>query len=239
MPGRGSAIVAPVRPPLLGAAVVLAGVALAFSLLVELRDPFAVVRGVTEAIGAWSYALVGAVVFLETSVGLGLVSPGEVVLAVSGAAAGTGDLSLPILLAVVWTCGVAGDSLSWLAGRHVGPRVIDGAGRRLGLSRARVDRVEDLFRRRGGVVLVGGRFVGPVRVVAPFVAGGTGWRYVRFLPWDVAGILLWGSAYVLAGYAFAGAPDEATGRIGQAGIAVLLLGLLALRLTRPAASSSG
>jgi undecaprenyl-diphosphatase len=182
---------------------------------------------------------VGAVVFLETSVGLGLVSPGEVVLAVSGAAAGTGDLSLPILLAVVWTCGVAGDSLSWLAGRHVGPRVIDGAGRRLGLSRARVDRVEDLFRRRGGAVLVGGRFVGPVRVVAPFVAGGTGWRYVRFLPWDVAGILLWGSAYVLAGYAFAGAPDEATGRIGQAGIAVLLLGLLALRLTRPAASSSG
>lgn len=226
------------RRPLLGAAVVAAAV-LAASLFVELPDPFPLVRELTATLGAWTYALVAAVVFLETSVGLGLLSPGEAVLAVSGAAAGMGELSLPVLLVVVWTCGVAGDSTSWLLGRHVGSRALGSLGRRLGVSRERLDAVEDLFRRRGGAVLVGGRFVGPVRVVAPFVAGGTGWSYARFLPWDVAGILLWGSMYVLAGYAFAGAPEEATGRIGQAGLLLLLAGLLALRVTRPAASTSG
>lgn len=228
-----------VRRRLLGAAAAAAAGVLAVSLLVELPDPLPLVRELTRSLGSWSYALVAAVVFLETSVGLGLLSPGEAVLAVSGAAAGTGDLSLPVLLAVVWTCGVAGDSVSWLAGRHLGPRAFDGAGRRLGVTRERLDHVEDLFRRRGGAVLVGGRFVGPVRVVAPFVAGGTGWRYGRFLPWDVAGILLWGSGYVLAGYAFAGAPEQAAGRIGQAGLVLLLLSLLALALTRRGASSSG
>lgn len=227
------------RPPLLGAAVVAAVVVLALSLLVELPDPLPAVRELTRSLGAWSYAVVAAVVFLETSVGLGILSPGEAVLAVSGAAAGAGDLSLLVLLLVVWSCGVAGDSVSWLAGRRFGHRVIEGAGRRLGLTAERVERVEDLYRRRGGAVLVGGRFVGPVRVLAPFVAGGTGWSYARFLPWDVAGIVLWGSIYVLVGYAFSGALEQATSRIGQVGIAVLLLSVLAVRLTRPAASSSG
>jgi undecaprenyl-diphosphatase len=225
--------------PLLGAAVVVAGAVLVASLLVELPNPVPLVRDATDALGAWSYVLVAGVVFLETSVGLGILSPGEAVLAVSGAAAGSGDLSLVVLLAVVWTCGVAGDSVSWAIGRRFGPRLIDGIGRRLGLTRARVERVEDLYRRRGGVVLVGGRFVGPVRVLAPFVAGGTGWPYARFLPWDVAGIVLWGSIYVLAGYAFAGALEQATSRIAQAGVAALLLSLLAVRLTRSAASPSG
>jgi len=228
-----------VRPSLLGAVAAVAAGALAASLVVPLPDPFPLVRELTASLGAWTYAVVAAVVFLETSVGLGLLSPGEVVLAVSGAAAGTGDLSLPVLLAVVWTCGVAGDSVSWLAGKHVGPRAFAAAGRRLGITAERLERVEDLFRRRGGAVLVGGRFVGPVRVLAPFVAGGTGWRYARFLPWDVAGILLWGSVYVLAGYAFAAAPEQATSRIGQAGIVLLLAGLLAVRVTRRGASTSG
>ncbi len=227
------------RRPLLAAAAVAAAGALAASLLVPLPDPFPLVRELTGALGAWSYAVVAAVVFLETSVGLGLVSPGEAVLAASGAAAGMGDLSLPVLLAVVWTCGVAGDSLSWLAGRHLGPRTFDAAGRRLGIPPERLERVEDLFRRRGGAVLVGGRFVGPVRVLAPFVAGGTGWRYARFLPWDVAGIVLWGSVYVLAGYTFAAAPEQVTGRLAPAGVAVLLLSILAMSVTRPAASTSG
>jgi len=134
---------------------------------------------------------------------------------------------------------VAGDSVSWLAGRRLGPRTVGALARRARIRPDRVRRVEELFRRRGGIVLVAGRFVGPVRVLAPFAAGTTGWRYGRFVPWDVAGIVVWGSTYVLAGYALAGAAEEAPARIGQAGIALLLAGLLAVALTRRAASTSG
>ncbi len=172
--------------------------ALAVALLVDLPDPFPYVRDATTALGRWAYVLVAAVVLLETSVGLGMLSPGEAVLAVAGAAAtGDGALDLPVLLAVVWGFGVAGDTTSYLIGRRHGPRVLRGLFVRLGLTPARLDRVGALYAGRGGWVLVGGRFVATVRVLAPFVAGSSGMALGRFLRFDVVGILLWGSACLL------------------------------------------
>lgn len=204
-------------------------------------DPFPYLRETTEDLGRWTYVLVAAVVLLETSVGLGVLSPGEAVLAVAGAAAARpGDLDLTVLLLVVWSFGVMGDTTSYLLGRRYGPRVLGGLFSRLGVTRARLERVGDLYARRGGWVLVGGRFVGPVRVLAPFVAGSSGMPVGKFLRFDLMGILLWGSAWTLAGYAFAESIEELSSRLGLVGLAVLLLGFgLSRALSRSAASASG
>jgi membrane-associated protein len=196
----------------------------------SMPDPVPLLRDVTDALGAWTYVLVAAVVILETSVGLGLVSPGEAVLAVAGAAASVGTLQIAVLLAVVYAFGVGGDTFSYLLGRRFGPRVKDGAARRLGVTPARVARVEKLYAQRGGWVLVAGRFVGPVRVFAPFVAGSAGMRYAKFLRFDVVGIALWGSAYVLVGYAFAGSLEHASSRLAEVGLGVFVAGALAAYL---------
>lgn len=218
-----------------------AAAALTAVLLGGLPDPYPYVRDTTDALGRWTYVLVAAVVLLETSVGLGVVSPGEAVLAVAGAAATRdGQLNLVVLLAVVWTFGVAGDTTSYLVGRRHGPRVLGGLFARLGVTPSRLDRVRGLYARRGGWVLVGGRFVGPVRVLAPFVAGSSGMAFGKFLRFDVVGIALWGSAWTLAGYAFAGSIEELSGRVGLIGFAILLLGFGVSRvLSRSAASASG
>jgi len=215
--------------------------ALAVALLVDLPDPYPYVRDATDALGRWAYVLVAAVVLLETSIGLGVFSPGEAVLAVAGAAAaGDGALDLPVLLVVVWAFGVAGDTTSYLVGRRHGSRVLRGLFARLGVTTARLDRVRDLYARRGGWVLVGGRFVGPVRVLAPFVAGSSGMSFGKFLRFDLVGIVIWGSAWTLAGYAFAGSIEELSGRLGLIGLAVLLLSLgLSRVVSRSAASASG
>jgi len=215
--------------------------ALAVALLVDLPDPFPYVRDATSTLGRWAYVLVAAVVLLETSVGLGVLSPGEAVLAVAGAAAaGDGTLDLPVLLAVVWAFGVAGDTTSYLVGRRHGPRMLRGLFVRLGLTPARLNRVGDLYARRGGWVLVGGRFVGPVRVLAPFVAGSSGMALGKFLRFDIVGILLWGSAWILVGYVFAGSIEQASSRLGLVGFAFLLLGFgLSRVVSRSAASASG
>lgn len=218
-----------------------AAAALAVVLLVGLPDPYPYVRDATDALGRWTYVLVAAVVLLETSVGLGVLSPGEAVLAVAGAAAAQdGRLDLAILLAVVWTFGVAGDTTSYLIGRRHGHRVLGGILGRLGVTSDRLDRVGDLYARRGGWVLVGGRFVGPVRVLAPFVAGSSGMAFGKFLRFDVVGIMLWGSTWTVAGYAFADSIERLSGQLSLAGFALLLVGFGVSRaLSRSAASASG
>jgi membrane protein DedA with SNARE-associated domain len=101
-----------------------------------------------------------------------------------------------------------------------------------------VERIQDLSARRGGWVLIAGRFVGPVRVFAPFVAGTAGMPYGKFLRFDVVGVTMWGSAYVLIGYAFAGSLDDATSLLGLIGIAVFAAGLIAAVIARAARSGS-
>lgn len=200
-------------------------------MLDRLPDPFAVLHDLASSAGHWTYLIVAAVVLLETSVGLGILSPGEAVLAIAGAACGGhGPLSLPILLAVVWGAGMVGDGSSYLLGRRYGPGLL----MRLRVPRERVARVHELLAVRGGVVLVGGRFVGPVRVFAPFLAGSSAMSGRRFVCWDAVGVAIWGWAYVLVGYAFAGSVQHASSTLGRVGLiavgAALLLVLAARQL---------
>lgn len=184
-----------------------------------LPDPFVLLDDITAGAGRWAYLIVAAIVLLETSVGLGLLSPGEAVLALAGAAAtGDGRLDIVILLAVVWVAGMAGDGVSYLLGRHYGPGLL----LRLRVPERRIDRVHALLVSRGGWVLVGGRFVGPVRVFAPFLAGSSAMSGRRFLAWDAVGVALWGWSYVIVGFLFAGSVRGASGTLGQTGAAVVV-----------------
>lgn len=194
-----------------------------------LPDPFAVLRGLTGEAGAWTYLIVAAVVILETSVGLGILAPGEALLAVAGAAcAGDGPLDLGVLLLVVWACGMVGDGTSYRLGRRHGEPLL----RRLKVPERHVARVHGLLADRGGAVLVGGRFVGPVRVLAPFLAGSSGMPARRFLLLDAVGVALWGWSYVLVGHAFAGSVSDASSTLGRVGaVAVCAITAIAVGTT--------
>jgi hypothetical protein len=80
--------------PALGAVVLLA--------TVDMPDVPAVLQHVTGALGPWTYALVAALVFMETVAFAGLLMPGEVTLAVAGAAARRGRRALGWPRARVW-----------------------------------------------------------------------------------------------------------------------------------------
>ena len=55
-----------------------------------------------NGLGPWSYAVVGALAFLETSAFVGLIAPGELAVVLGGVLAGRGQMQLPLLLGVVW-----------------------------------------------------------------------------------------------------------------------------------------
>jgi undecaprenyl-diphosphatase len=87
----------------------------------------------------------------------------------------------------------------------------------------RFAQVEDYFQRHGGKTILVGRFLGLVRALAPFIAGGSGMRYRAFLPYSVLGTGLWAATFSLLGYWVSQSLNEAT-RI--AGTGTLVFGTL-------------
>ena len=78
------------------------------------------VADATSPLGAWIYLGVAAFVFLETTVLLGFLIHGELLLMLGGAAAARGDASLVAMIALAWAAAVAGDMVSLLLGRRLG-----------------------------------------------------------------------------------------------------------------------
>jgi membrane-associated protein len=121
---------------------------------------------------------------------------------VGGVAAERGDVALVPLIAMVWVAAVAGDVTSFLLGRRLGRRFLVVHGPRLRVNAARLAQVERFYDKHGGKAVLVGRFVGVVRAVSPFLAGSSGMRLRRFVPYSVAGALMWAAAFTLVGYGF-------------------------------------
>jgi membrane protein DedA with SNARE-associated domain/membrane-associated phospholipid phosphatase len=170
--------------------------------LVPLPDLEALIEDLGRALGPWTYLLVGVMAFLETGAFVGLVAPGETTVIVGGVVAGQGEIDILVLIAIVWSCAVAGDVTSYALGRRLGRQFLERHGPRLKITEERLRYVEAFFARRGGATILIGRFLGLVRAVAPFVAGSSRMPLRIFLPYDVLGAGLWAGLYCLLGYFF-------------------------------------
>jgi undecaprenyl-diphosphatase len=165
---------------------------------------------VGRALGGWTYLVVGAMAFLETGAFVGLIAPGETTVIVGGVVAGQGEISLWVLITVVWACAVAGDLASYTAGQKLGRAWLLRHGERLKITEPRLRQVEDFFERRGGVTILIGRFIGFVRALAPFIAGTSRMPLRRFLPYDVLGAGAWAATFSTLGYVFWHSFDQLT-----------------------------
>jgi membrane-associated protein len=185
----------------------------------------------SDTLGAWTYALVAALAFLETGAFVGLVAPGETAIVLGGVVAAEGEVNLGAMLVIAWLAAAAGDLTSFALGKRLGRKFLIERGPRLGVTAPRLERVEQFFDRHGPKAILAGRFVGIVRAVAPFLAGASGMRLRAFLPWSLLGTAVWATAFTLIGYAFhesfSAAADALTH--GALGLAVVAAAVLALR----------
>jgi membrane-associated protein len=191
----------------------------------------------SDTLGAWTYALVAALAFLETGAFVGRVAPGETAIVLGGVVAAEGDVNLGAMLVIAWLAAAAGDLTSFALGKRLGRKFLIERGPRLGVTAPRLERVEQFFDRHGPKAILAGRFVGIVRAVAPFLAGASGMRLRAFLPWSLLGTAVWATAFTLIGYAFhesfSAAADALThGALGLAVVAAAVLALLEYRRGR-------
>jgi membrane protein DedA with SNARE-associated domain/membrane-associated phospholipid phosphatase len=201
---------------LLVAALVLALAVYASGVLSALPDVKTIIEDIAEALGPWTYALVGVLAFLETGAFVGLVAPGETVVIAGGVIAGQGEIDLVPLIGLVWVCAVLGDTTSFYLGRRLGRRFLERHGPRVKITPERLDSVDRYFQSHGGKTILIGRFIGLVRALAPFIAGTSGLPYRRFIPYSIVGTGLWATTFCVLGYIFWRSFDRVAHLAGQA-----------------------
>ena len=158
-----------------------------------------------QAYGAWVYALLFAIVFVETGVVVMPFLPGDSLLFVVGAMCAAGLMSLPLVLALLWVAAVAGNQSNYAIGRHFGSRVFQWENSRW-FNRQAFDQAHAFYERYGGITIVVARFMPFLRTFAPFVAGVAQMTRSRFTLYDVTGGALWVGGVTMAGYLFGNIP---------------------------------
>ena len=181
--------------------------------------------GLLQLSPIWIYLILGLLVFAEDAIFIGFVLPGETAAVLLGVSASFGQTHLAIAMAVVVVAAIAGDSVGYEVGKHFfGPKIIDG--RLMRGHRHRLDSAEDFLQRRGGSAVFLGRFVAFFRAMMPALAGASKMPYRRFVLWNAAGGIIWGSTYVVLGY-LAGhsyhAIEQRVGRGLAIGVAVIVV----------------
>jgi membrane protein DedA with SNARE-associated domain len=199
-----------------------------------------VVRHAVEALGTYTYALVGGLAFAETAGFAGLVAPGELGILLGGVSAGHGETNLLAMIALVWVCSVAGDLTSYALGRRLGRAFLVRHGAVFGITEERLSQVERHFDAHGGKTILIGRSISLVRSLAPFIAGASRMPLRRFVPYTTIAAGLWGALLCVLGYLFWGSLDELLTLISRGSIvlavtvALVAGGVILYRQRRPA-----
>ena len=160
----------------------------------------------------YGYLAVFAGVLLED---VGLPVPGETLLIGGAMLAARGQLSLPSLLLLAWLAAVIGDNLGYALGYFGGRPLLDRFGRRILLGPDRIARVERFFRRHGGKVVIGARFVDGLRQLNGIVAGAARMPWQRFIAFNALGAGLWVGAWGCAGFLVGKRLEALIGALGR------------------------
>jgi len=121
----------------------------------------------------------------------GLPTPGETMLIIGAVLASRGSLQIVWLLPIAWLGAVIGDSIGFFIGATGGHRLLTRYGARIGITRARLERVEAFFARYGDVVIVFARFFVILRQLNGIVAGMLEMPWPRFFLYNAIGAALW------------------------------------------------
>lgn len=154
--------------------------------------------------GVATYAILFAVIFVETGLVFVPFLPGDSLLFVAGAFAALGSLNVFVLLLLLMLAAIAGDTANYWIGHFSGRKII--ASKKFPINEKNLVRTQEFFQKHGGKTIIIARFIPIIRTFAPFVAGVGKMHYTRFLFYNVIGAVSWVAVGTLAGYFFGNIP---------------------------------
>lgn len=144
---------------------------------------------------AWSYAIIFGVATLD---GFFPIVPSETTVIAAGVLAADGKLSIVLVIVAAAAGAVAGDNVSFWIGKTLGERIAEKLFS--GSRRKHLDRAHQMIEERGGYILLIARFIPGGRTAATFACGTLDWEWIRFIRYDIAAGIVWGSYAGLLGY---------------------------------------
>ena len=151
--------------------------------------------------GAWVYALLFLIIFVETGVVIMPLLPGDSLLFVVGAMCGVGLMDYTLSVSLLLAAAILGNQCNYTIGRYFGPKVFGWEDSRL-FNKKAFDKAHAFYETYGGITIVAARFMPFLRTFAPFVAGVAEMTRSRFVFFDVLGGFLWVVGIITIGYFF-------------------------------------
>jgi membrane protein DedA with SNARE-associated domain len=125
------------------------------------------------------------------------IIPAEAVVTAAAVLAGQGQLNVAWVMLAAGLGAFLGDNIVYWIGRVAGRPIITR------VLRGRADQLESAerqFERRGGILIIVGRFVPGGRTLTSMSAGALGFGWPRFLAWDALAAVIWAIQAALPGY---------------------------------------
>jgi membrane-associated protein len=159
------------------------------------------------AYGIWTYAVLFLVIFCETGLVVTPFLPGDSLLFAAGsiAAAAHHALDIRLLIFLLIVASILGNTLNYLIGRLIGPRVFSAQQSWL-LNKKYLHHAHQFYERHGGKTIIIARFIPIIRTFGPFVAGIGAMNFARFTVYNIGSAVLWVGGLLCLGYFFGQLP---------------------------------
>lgn len=162
---------------------------------------------IIAAYGTWTYAVLFAIIFVETGLVVMPFLPGDSLLFAAGAFCAKPETGLNVhaMALLLFIAAVLGDTVNYWIGAKIGPAVFKREDS-IWLRKKHLERAHEFFERYGGRAIILARFVPIVRTFVPFIAGVGQMTYSRFLAYNIIGGFAWIYFFTYAGYLFGNQP---------------------------------
>ena len=154
--------------------------------------------------GAWTYALLFIVIFMETGFVVTPFLPGDSLIFAAATFAARGTLNPWMIFILMSIAAVTGDTANYWIGHAVGAKAYTGEVK--WIKQEYMERTHAFFEKHGGIAIFLARFVPIIRTFAPFVAGVSEMSYGYFITWNMIGGISWVALFTLLGYFFGNIP---------------------------------
>ncbi len=179
-----------------------------------------------------AYAILFGWVLMEQA---GIPIPSAPVLLAAGTMSAAHRLHVAFVLPVVLLACLLSDSMWFLLGRRYGTRIVNVLCRMSLEAASCVTRTQGNLSRRGGTTMLYAKFVPGLSTMAAPLAGQAGLSYPMFAMYDLAGSLVWASAWLFGGR-FVGDVVDRSSRwfavLAHAAAPLVLLAVVAVLVVR-------
>ena len=174
---------------------------------------------------ALTYLILFAIIFAETGFVVTPFLPGDSLLFAAGAliAGGNTGLSIYLLALILIAAAFTGNTLNFLIGGYLGPKVFKEDNKILKLDYYL--QTHAFFEKHGALAVIFSRFMPIIRTIAPFVAGVSRMPFLKYSLYNIIGGASWIVVFLFAGF-FLGNVPFFKAHFALVGVVIIIISII-------------